>query len=53
MLIALAACWLKSTAPAPQDGGTHPIWAAGLTGAGQVIGGGDSGVGETSIPLGN
>ncbi|KAK9815878.1 hypothetical protein WJX72_011193 [[Myrmecia] bisecta] len=27
-----------------QDGGSHPIWAAGLTGSGQVVGGGDSGV---------
>ncbi|BDA49389.1 probable c5a peptidase at N-terminal half [Coccomyxa sp. Obi] len=26
------------------DRGTHPVWAAGLTGAGQVIGAGDSGV---------
>jgi hypothetical protein len=30
-----------------QDQGTHPIWAAGLTGSGQTIGGGDSGMGET------
>lgn len=26
----------------------HPIWAAGITGTGQVIGGGDSGVGEAA-----
>ncbi|BDA48884.1 probable serine protease/ABC transporter B family protein tagD [Coccomyxa sp. Obi] len=26
------------------DNGAHPIWAAGLTGAGQIIGGGDSGI---------
>ncbi len=31
------------------DRGTHPIWAAGLTGAGQVIGAGDSGIGERSL----
>jgi hypothetical protein len=43
---------VQSAAAAPdapvaltQDGGTHPIWAAGLTGAGQIIGGGDSGIG--------
>ena len=35
-------CWL-------QDAGTHPIWAAGLTGAGQVIGGGDSGLGACKL----
>ena len=26
--------------------GTHPLWAAGLTGAGEVVGAGDSGIGE-------
>ncbi len=31
-----------------QDQGTHPIWAAGLTGSGQTIGGGDSGMGTAS-----
>ena len=31
--------------PLTQDGGSHPVWAAGLTGAGQIIGGGDSGIG--------
>lgn len=29
-----------------RDQGTHPLWAAGLTGGGQVIGGGDSGMGR-------
>ena len=29
-----------------QDRGSHPIWAAGLTGAGQIVGAGDSGIGE-------
>lgn len=29
-----------------QDQGTHPIWSAGITGAGQTIGGGDSGMGR-------
>lgn len=28
-----------------EDQGTHPLWAAGLTGAGQIIGSGDSGLG--------
>ena len=28
-----------------QDRGSHPIWAAGLTGAGQIVGAGDSGIG--------
>ena len=37
---------LRSTASTSQDSDTHPIWAAGLTGSGQVIGGGDSGVGD-------
>lgn len=32
-----------------QDQGTHPLWAAGLTGAGQIIGGGDSGMGASLI----
>lgn len=32
-----------------EDRGTHPIWAAGLTGAGQVIGAGDSGIGGRSF----
>ena len=27
------------------DHGSHPIWAAGLTGQGQIIGAGDSGIG--------
>ncbi len=31
------------------DRGTHPVWAAGLTGAGQVIGAGDSGIGGPSF----
>lgn len=30
------------------DRGTHPIWAAGVTGAGQIIGAGDSGIGGCS-----
>jgi len=34
-----------------QDQGTHPIWAAGLTGKGQTIGGGDSGMGEILRPF--
>lgn len=29
-----------------EDQGTHPLWAAGLTGKGQIIGGGDSGLGK-------
>ena len=28
------------------DHGSHPVWAAGLTGQGQIIGAGDSGIGE-------
>ena len=28
-----------------EDHGTHPIWAAGLTGQGQIVGAGDSGIG--------
>lgn len=28
------------------DAGSHPFWAAGLTGQGSVVGGGDSGVGD-------
>ena len=28
-----------------QDQGTHPIWEAGLTGEGEIIGAGDSGMG--------
>ncbi len=45
-----------SAAPFPpllltQDRGTHPVWAAGLTGAGQIIGGGDSGIGAHSDGL--
>ena len=32
-----------------QDQGTHPIWTAGLTGAGQIIGAGDSGLGKSSF----
>ena len=32
-----------------QDQGTHPIWTAGLTGGGQIIGAGDSGLGEFSF----
>ena len=27
------------------DHGSHPIWAAGLTGQGQIVGAGDSGIG--------
>lgn len=32
--------------PLTDDGGSHPVWAAGLTGQGQIIGAGDSGIGE-------
>ncbi len=28
------------------DSSYHPLWAAGITGAGQVIGTGDSGLGD-------
>lgn len=34
-----------------QDQGTHPVWTAGLTGAGQVIGAGDSGIGNALLVL--
>lgn len=36
-----------STVPLTQDRGTHPAWAAGLTGGGQIIGAGDSGIGRS------
>ena len=29
-----------------EDHGSHPIWAAGLTGQGQIVGAGDSGIGS-------
>ncbi|KAK9839424.1 hypothetical protein WJX81_001331 [Elliptochloris bilobata] len=46
---ATAICQSASAAPDTpvalgQDQGTHPLWAAGLTGQGEVIGGGDSGI---------
>lgn len=31
------------------DRGSHPVWAAGLTGQGQIIGAGDSGLGKCGI----
>ena len=34
------------------DHGAHPVWAAGLTGQGQIIGAGDSGIGEQSLRSG-
>ena len=42
---------LQSARPFPNDGSLldpalHPLWAAGITGRGQVIGCGDSGLGE-------
>lgn len=36
-----------------QDRGSHPIWAAGLTGAGQIVGAGDSGIGAAPAPRGS
>ncbi len=35
----------EAPVPLAQDQGTHPLWAAGLTGRGHVIGAGDSGIG--------
>lgn len=34
------------------DHGSHPVWAAGLTGQGQIIGAGDSGIGEQRLRSG-
>lgn len=32
--------------PLTEADGSHPFWSVGLTGSGQVVGGGDSGVGK-------
>ena len=57
LALALTACVLLQAAHMPRWGGCAgcrmqgrtSIWAAGLTGAGQVIGGGDSGLGACQL----
>jgi hypothetical protein len=41
-----AAAAPNSPLPLRADSRSHPVWAAGLTGDGMVIGAGDSGIGQ-------
>lgn len=44
-----AAAAPDSPLPLTADHGSHPVWAAGLTGDNMIIGAGDSGIGERTL----